>query len=138
LEGPCFVQFQNGDFYCGELKKGKFEGVSLFFQKSKDTWYHSEYKAGNQQKLLNRSSKSNNEIKGNISYNILNYALIEISRSNFKKTVELTLKNFTPNNLFTNPIFLAFSDLANYDSKDWGLSPIKLVFFSTKKEKKSY
>lgn len=68
MEGPCFVQFQNGDFYCGELKKGKFEGVSLFFQKNKETWYHSQYRGGNQQKILNKSAKSNNEMKGRFIY----------------------------------------------------------------------
>ena len=90
MEGACFVQFQNGDFYCGELKKGKFEGVSLFFQKSKETWYHSQYKGGNQQKILNKSAKSNNEMKGRFIYLLIYYLkiffFIEISRSNFKKT----------------------------------------------------
>jgi len=64
LEGPCFIQFQNGDYYCGELKKGKFDGISLFYQKNKDLWLHAEYRAGVQQKVLNKSTKSNNESTG--------------------------------------------------------------------------
>ena len=130
MEGPCFVQFQNGDFYCGELKKGKFEGVSLFFQKSKETWYHSQYRAGNQQKILNKSAKSNNEMKGRFIYYLKKNIILEISRSNFKKTVESTFKTFTPNNLYSNPIFPPFSDIVNYYSKDWGLSPIKTVIIN--------
>lgn len=47
LDGPCFIHFQNNDFYCGEMKKGKFEGPSVFYQKIKDIWLHVEYHSGN-------------------------------------------------------------------------------------------
>ena len=52
LEGPCFINFQNGDVFCGELKKQKFENLAITYQKKSNCWNLCEFRGGVQAKVL--------------------------------------------------------------------------------------